>query len=72
MFVRLQNDQTRQFSTTLDAGWTYASPQNIDKDAQRYGHSVLRNRNAETGKLVDTDNSTNDFTPNATPSLLGK
>lgn len=64
--------QTRQFSTTLDAGWTYASPQNIDKDAQRYGHSVLRNRNAETGKLVDTDNSTNDFTPNATPSLLGK
>lgn len=65
-------NQTRQFSTTLDAGWTYASPQNIDMDAQRYGYSVQRKRDAETGKLIDTNNSTNDFIPNATPSLRGK
>lgn len=65
-------NQTRQFSTMLDAGWTYASPQNIDKDAQRFGYSVLRKRDTETGKLVDTNNSTNDFLPNSTPSLRGK
>ncbi|MCM1450637.1 MAG: DUF4876 domain-containing protein [Clostridium sp.] len=63
--------RTRQFSERLDAGWTYASPQNIDQDAQRYGHSVLRKR-GEDGKLVDTNNSSNDFTPNSTPSLRGK
>ncbi len=61
-------NQTRQFSSALDAGWTWCSPQNIDADSQRYGLSVRRKRGAD-GKLIDTNNSLNDFTPNATPSL---
>ena len=61
-------NQVRQFSEKLDAGWTYASPQNIDKDDQRYGHSVRRKR-GDDGKLIDTNNSSNDFIPNAIPSL---
>ncbi|MCD8386470.1 MAG: DUF4876 domain-containing protein [Bacteroidales bacterium] len=62
-------NQTRQFSTTLDAGYTYASPQNIDADSQRYGLSVRRRTDPSTGRLIDTNNSTNDFTPNSIPSL---
>lgn len=61
-------NQVRQFSEKLDAGWTYASPQNIDKDDRRYGHSVRRKR-GDDGKLIDTNNSSNDFIPNAIPSL---
>ena len=33
-----------------------------------YGKSVLRKRGND-GKLTDTNNSTNDFTPDSTPSL---
>lgn len=58
----------RQFSEALDAGWTWATPQNIDQDPQRYGLSVRRKRAAD-GKLIDTNNSLTDFTPNSTPSL---
>lgn len=65
-------NQIRQFSSSLDAGWTYASPQNMDQDAMRYGYSVLRKRDEKTGKLVDTNNSSNDFIPNSIPSLRGK
>ncbi len=50
----------------FDAGWTYCGE--YDGDLARLGKSVRRSVNAE-GKLVDTNNSTNDFTPNATPSL---
>jgi len=64
-------NQTRQFSETLDSGWTWASPQNIDKDSRRYGLSVRRNRAAD-GRLIDTNNSLTDFTPNATPSIRQK
>lgn len=62
---------TRQFSELLCTGWTWASPQDIDQDAQRYGHSVLRKR-GDDGKLIDTNNASNDFTPNSIPSLRGK
>lgn len=62
-------NQTRQFSPTLDSGWTWATPQNIDADKQRYGLSVQRRRDSATGRLIDTNNSLNDFIPNSTPSL---
>lgn len=48
----------------LDAGWTYCGKTDKDKIV---GKSVIRNK--KNGKLVDTDNSTNDFTPEATPSM---
>ena len=54
------------FSTTLDAGFTYCAVN--DKDESRYGKSMIRKKNAD-GTLVDTNNSTNDFTPAATASL---
>ena len=47
-------------------GWTHCGK--IDKDPERYGKSVLRKRGND-GKLIDTNNSTNDFTPDSTPSL---
>ncbi len=49
----------------FDSGWTFCGE--FDGDQSRYGKSVLRKK--ADGKLVDTNNSTNDFTPNATPSL---
>ncbi|MBO4844431.1 MAG: DUF4876 domain-containing protein [Bacteroidales bacterium] len=49
----------------FDSGWTYCGE--FDGDTSRFGKSVLR-KTADK-KLVDTNNSTNDFTPNATPSL---
>ena len=49
----------------FDAGWTHAG--DYDRDPARFGKSVRRS--VQDGKLVDTNNSTNDFTPNATPSL---
>ncbi len=52
--------------SSLDAGYTYCL-ENPD-DATAYGLSVRRKTGTD-GKLVDTNNSTNDFTPRATPSL---
>ncbi len=49
----------------IDAGWTGVSK--TQSDADRYGKSVLRRR--ENGKLVDTNNSTNDFEATSTPTL---
>ena len=58
-------------SPTLDMGWTYCGV--IDKDNNRYGKSVLRKTfsTTEDGRaiLADSNNSTLDFTPEATPSL---
>lgn len=51
---------------SLDAGYTYVSESK--SDATRYGLSVIRKK--ENGKFVDTNNSTNDFTPRAKASLL--
>ena len=53
------------WGAAFDAGWTHAGE--YDGDATRYGKSVRRK--VENGKLVDTNNSTNDFTPSATPTL---
>ncbi len=56
---------------SLDAGWSYCGQ--VDKDPNRYGKSVRRKTEstAADGRriLMDTNNSTNDFTPEATPSL---
>ena len=49
----------------FDAGWTFCG--GYDGDPARFGKSVRR-RSAE-GKFADTNNSTNDFEPNSTPSL---
>ena len=58
-------------SPTIDMGWTYCGV--IDGDENRYGKSVLRKTftTTEDGReiLQDTNNSTEDFTPEATPSL---
>ncbi|MCD8317752.1 MAG: DUF4876 domain-containing protein [Paraprevotella sp.] len=53
-------------SSQLDFGWTYCGT--TEYDEQRYGKSVIRKK--ENGKWVDTNNSTNDFTPNSQPSMM--
>lgn len=53
-------------SPSLDSGWTYCAETSSDKT--RYGLSVIRKRDA-SGKLIDTNNSTNDFLPRQVPSL---
>ena len=53
------------FNASIDGGYTGCGK--VDKDPDRYGKSVIRK--SENGKLVDTNNSTNDFTRDATPSL---
>ncbi len=53
-------------SPALDAGWTYCAETSSDKS--RYGTSVIR-KSDESGKLIDTNNSTNDFLPRQKPSL---
>lgn len=55
-----------EFGEKLDAGYAFCGE--IDIDPKRYGKSVRRKRDAN-GKLVDTNNSTNDFISNAIPSL---
>lgn len=52
--------------SSLDAGYTYCHE--TDSDASAHGMSVRR-KAGSNGKLVDTNNSTNDFTPRSTPSL---
>ena len=61
-----ENFQYTSWDESIDAGWTHCGK--IDKDPERYGKSVLRKRGND-GKLIDTNNSTNDFTPDSTPSL---
>lgn len=52
-------------NASIDAGYTGCGA--IDKDPDRYGKSALRKR--ENGKLVDTNNSTNDFVRDSVPTL---
>ena len=54
-------------SPALDAGWTYCGK--VDKDQTRYNKAVIRKKDAD-GKYIDTNNSTNDFEPEAKPSYL--
>ncbi len=57
------------FDSSLDAGYTYCGSDSYAVD--RYGKAVVRKRN--NGVLVDTNNSTSDFTPHTTPSVkIGK
>ena len=51
----------------IDSGWTFCGKTLTDKT--RYGKAVIRKQDAD-GKYVDTNNSTNDFTPEAVPSLF--
>ena len=55
-------------SSTLDKGWTYCGE--VDHDNSRYGKAVIRKQ--ANGKYVDTNNSTEDFIPDTTPSLFKK
>lgn len=58
-------------SPTLDSGWSYCGK--VDRDQTRYGKSVIRKRvNMADGRtlLKDTNNSTVDFAPESTPSLM--
>lgn len=57
-------------SASIDSGWTSVGA--TDSDANRYGKSVRRKVSGQqNGKniYVDTNNSTNDFTKDAVPSL---
>lgn len=53
-------------SPMLDKGFTYCA--NVNFDETRYNKSVVRKK--EGKKWVDTNNSTEDFEPRATPSML--
>ena len=54
---------------SIDAGWTYCGK--VDRDETRFNKSVIRKQDAN-GKYIDTNNSTNDFIPEAPASLLNK
>lgn len=56
---------TPAFNATIDAGYTGCGK--LDNDPDRYGKSARRI--SKDGKLADTNNSTNDFQRDATPSL---
>lgn len=53
-------------SPTLDSGWAHCG--SVDRDANRYGKSVIRLKNGS--KWVDTNNSTADFLSDAPASML--
>ena len=59
-------------SPSLDMGWSYCGK--LASDATRYGKAVIRKTLSTTpdGRVIlqDTNNSTNDFTPEAKPSLM--
>lgn len=57
---------TLAFNATVDAGYTNVST--IDRDPERFGKSVLRKRDSD-GKIVDTNNSTNDFEVCTSPTM---
>ena len=57
--------RTPSFNETIDAGYTGCGK--TDGDPGRYGKCPRRK--VQNGKLVDTNNSTNDFDRDAKPSL---
>ena len=68
--VNLSVESVREWNVldaSIDAGWTYCGK--VDRDETRFNKSVIRKQDAD-GKYVDTNNSTNDFTPEAPASLL--
>lgn len=56
---------TLAFNAKMDAGYTNVST--VDRDPERFGKAISRKKD-EGGKLVDTNNSTNDFEV-AAPSM---
>ncbi len=68
--VNLSVESVREWNVldaSIDAGWTYCGK--VDRDETRFNKSVIRKQDA-SGKYVDTNNSTNDFIPEAAASLL--
>ena len=68
--VNLSVESVREWNVldaSIDAGWTYCGK--VDRDETRFNKSVIRKQDAN-GKYIDTNNSTNDFTPEAPASLL--
>lgn len=53
-------------SATLDAGYTSCGQ--VDHDKTRYGKAVIRKKSGD--KWIDTNNSSDDFIKDATPSLM--
>ena len=70
--VNLSVESVREWNVldaSIDAGWTYCGK--VDRDDTRFNKSVIRKQDAN-GKYIDTNNSTNDFIPEAPASLLNK
>ena len=70
--VNLSVESVREWNVldaSIDAGWTYCGK--VDRDETRFDKSVIRKQDAN-GKYIDTNNSTNDFFPEAPASLLNK
>ena len=70
--VNLSVESVREWNVldaSIDAGWTYCGK--VDRDETRFNKSVIR-KQAANGKYIDTNNSTNDFIPEAPASLLNK
>ena len=68
--VNLSVESVREWNVldaSIDAGWTYCGK--VDRDETRFNKSVIRKQDAN-GKYIDTNNSTNDFIPEAPASLL--
>ena len=68
--VNLSVESVREWNVldaSIDAGWTYCGK--VDRDDTRFNKAVIRKQDA-SGKYIDTNNSTNDFTPEAPASLL--
>ena len=68
--VNLSVESVREWNVldaSIDAGWTYCGK--VDRDDTRFNKAVIRKQDAN-GKYIDTNNSTNDFTPEAPASLL--
>ena len=55
-------------SPILDKGFTYCGQ--VDFDETRYNKAVVRKKDGN--KWIDTNNSSNDFEPNAVPTYLRK
>lgn len=60
-----ENFRAPEFNSNIDAGYTGCGK--TDNDESRFGKSALRK--SANGKLTDTNNSTNDFTRDAVPTL---
>lgn len=57
----------RPWDASLDAGYAWCGT--ADGDAYRFGKSVIRKTGSD-GKLIDSNNSTNDFESNTKASLI--